>query len=197
MSMSYLYTTIIRNQDSTITDQLNLFDDGLHGDGATNDNLWSNFYFPTPDNEESYKVSVTTDDITEETSRTLPNVAWFTTIGPLKVDDYDITSSDTIPNHGDRIDYKLTLRNDGQTATATNVTTNLFSLDSCATISGFINRPYGDISPGATAVHSGDHIIIFSDTLIGCSNPMTTKILVEISSDGFVFWYDTLEIIVS
>jgi hypothetical protein len=186
-------TMTIRNQDSTITDQLNLFDDGLHGDGDANDNLWGNFYTPIPDNEEQYTVSVTTDDVTEETSRTLPNVAWFTTIGPLKIDHYNIISIDTIPNHGDRIGYQLTLRNEGQLSTAPDVKVKVISLDSCATIP-VSEREVGDIAPGSTAEHFGGISIIFGDTLEGCANPMTLKFLVEISSDGFVFWYDTLEI---
>jgi hypothetical protein len=92
---------VIRNVDSTITDNLTMFDDGMHGDGAANDNLWGNFYLPT--GEQSYKISVTTNDLTEETSRTLPNIAWFTTIGPIVFEKYRFSSSDTVANPGDRI----------------------------------------------------------------------------------------------
>jgi hypothetical protein len=189
-------TMTIRNQDSTITDQQNLFDDGLHGDGDANDNLWGNFYLPTPDKEELYKVSVTTDDLTDETSRTLPNVDWLTTIGPIKIDHYDIISSDTIPNHGDRIGYRLTLRNEGQFSTAPDVRAKIIVPDSCATIIS-PERLFGDIEPGSTAENSVNFSIIFGDTIEGCANPMTLQFLVEISSDGFVFWHDTLEIIVT
>ena len=131
---------VVRNADSTVTDSLNMFDDGLHEDGMANDNIWGNFYLPTPSDEQFYTVSVTTNDLTDETSRTLPKVAWFTTIGPITLSSFQIISTDTIPNHGDRISYRLTLSNEGQTVTATNVTTNLVSLDSCATISGFPDR---------------------------------------------------------
>jgi hypothetical protein len=171
--------------------QLNAIDNRDAGDG---------FYggsFTSITEESIYMASIGINYITNDQYVVFNDNMKFTTIGPIAIDDIEIVSSDTIPNHGDRISYRLTLRNEGQTATATNVTTNLISLDSCAIISGFLDRPYGDIAPGATAVQSGSHAIIFSDTVDGCSNPMTTQILVEISSDGYVFWYDTLEIIVT
>jgi hypothetical protein len=46
-------------------------------------------------------------------------------------------------------------------------------------------------------VSEGGYGIIFGDTLSGCSNPMTSQILVEISNDGYVFWYDILTIVVT
>jgi len=188
---------IIHGDQYAFTDSLQLYDDGMHNDSLASDNIWGNTKFLAGLQEDIYTIGISSHDMTEDYQYDLSPVPIFTTIGPLKVVDYEITSSDTVPNHGDRLNYKLTLRNEGQTVTATDVTTNLIRLDTCATISGFTDKPYGDIAPGATALHSGSHTIIFSDTLTGCSNPMTTQILVEISSDGFVFWYDTLEIIVS
>jgi len=185
----------IKNMNDVFIDSLNLYDNGMHGDDGFGDNLWGNFYFVKLSEEQSYTVSVTTNDLTDATSRIIPNVAWFTTIGPIKVSSYQITSPDSIPNHGDLISYKLTLRNEGQTATAINITTNLIALDSCASITGFPDKPYGDIAPGETAVHSGSHRIQFNNFNTGCPDPMSVKVLVEISSNGFVFWYDTLEIV--
>ncbi len=186
------------SDDESVLDSTDLFDDGLNDDGDAGNGVYGGNWAAS--GEKNYTVGIKTVDL--ETGFTRNGLNWFitdrfTTKGPVIVESYEIISPDTVPNHGDRLSYRLTLKNGGQTATATNVTTNLKSLDSCATISGFPDRPYGDIAPGTTALHSGSHSIIFSDTLIGCSNPMTTQILVEISSDGQVFWYDTLDIVVA
>jgi len=109
---------VVRNIDSTVTDNFDLFDDGMHGDGDANDNQWGNFYQPT--DEQSYKISVTTNDNSEETSRTLPNVAWFTTIGPVVFNEYKITG-----NFFNTYYLKLSLRNDGQEARATDILVEL------------------------------------------------------------------------
>ena len=161
--------------------------------------LWQGNW-AVPEGEKNYDVRIKTID--EETGIIHHSMMWeieevFTTIGPLRIAGYEVTSADTIPNHGDRLNYKFTLINDGKTTSAKDVTTTLVEIDPCAIKSGFDDRPYGDIEAGATAVHSGGHSIIFGDTLDGCSNPMNTKILVEISSERNVFWCDTLEFIVS
>jgi hypothetical protein len=183
--------------EGVVADSTQLFDDGAHNDGGADDGVYGGT-IANIDEDAYFRPAVSILDNSSGHYTVFSDNETFTSVGPLIVDHFDIISPDTIPNHGDLIVYRLTLRNDGQTTSATNVTTNLISLDSsCAEITGFPDRPYGDIAPGATAEHLGNHAIIFSDTLSGCSDPMTTQILVEISSDGFVFWYDTLEITVT
>jgi hypothetical protein len=187
-------SVIISSADTSAVDSTELFDDGTHEDGNAGDGLYGG-NFESITEETFYTASIGINYITNDQYVVFnDNKKFFTTIGPIKLSSYQIISSDTIPNHGDRIGYKLTLRNEGQTAIATNVTTTLVSLDSCVTIVGSPDKDYGDIAPGATAIQAGGHTILLGDTLSGCSNPMTTQILVEISSNGQVFWYDTLEI---
>jgi len=71
----------INIRDGIKEDSLTLFDDGSHGDSLANDNIWGNIYLPN--DEKNYTVSVITKNLTENTSRLLPNVAWFTTISDI------------------------------------------------------------------------------------------------------------------
>jgi hypothetical protein len=184
-------TTDIHNLDDVFIDSLSLFDDGTHGDGTANDNIWGNYYLPN--GEQSFKVSVTTNDISDETSRTLPNVAWFTTIGPINLDSIEITSTDTIANPGDKFRIKLKLKNEGQNATAYNITTprELISLDSTVTIASNLLPVYGDIAAGESAKGSISYTITFSDSSQADKNYF---FVVDIFSDDLPFWSHTFSV---
>ena len=180
----------INNLDDVFVDSLMLYDDGMHGDSVANDDVWGNFYIPT--DEQSYKVSVTTNDISDETSRTLPNVVWFTTIGPIKYDSYTIPSgSDTIPNPGDYLAFRFMLHNRESQSTATNITAKIVPLDTCASLNTVIVVNYGDIASGETVLGNRNQYIRFSDK---CTDGYQAQFAMEIYSNGYHFWSDTFEI---
>jgi len=190
---------IYKGENTSFQDSIQLYDDGQHHDGEASDNVWGGAKWISGIVEDLFEVRLRTRDLEEETihDMQLSNLDYFTSIGPLKVDHYDITSPDTIPNLGDQLYYKLTLKNAGQTATAENVIANLISLDTCVTIQGISDGSFGDITAGETATHFGNYVINFGDTDGLCVDPMSVQILVKISSNGLVFWYDTLEIAVA
>lgn len=140
---------IIESSNLSFADTIQLYDDGTNNDTSAGDGTYGGLW-PVEELESIFNIHVSTFALDSGYYSISKFASLFSTIGPLSVYRYEIISPDTVPNHGDRLDYKLTLRNEGQTATATNVTTNLKSLDSCAAISGFPDRPYGDIAPGAT-----------------------------------------------
>jgi hypothetical protein len=181
----------IRNPDSTITDQISLYDDGLHGDGNANDKIWGNFYMPAV--EQSFKISVTTDDQSDETSRTLPNVAWFTSTGPVEISSYQIALSDTIPNHGDQLQYKFNLKNNGSVTTTSDISIRVTPLDTCTSIKTFSDPVYGDIDPGVEVEPRRGITITFNPK---CSDSILALVNVDIYSGEFKFWSDTLSIFV-
>jgi hypothetical protein len=186
---------IMENQSLTFRDTLQLYDHGLQGDIFAGDNIFSNLV-PAPDFEDIFNLHVTITDLGGG-SDFLSFPSAFSTIGPIKLDYYEFISLDTIPNHGDQLAFTLYLKNEGFDSTARDVTTNLVSIDSCITTFGFPDRPYGDIDPGKTASHSGSHGIILSEETAACGNPLHAKLVIEISSKGSIFWYDTLAIVVT
>jgi hypothetical protein len=180
---------MIINLDSTITNYFNMFDDGLHGDGVANNSLWANFYRPT--GEQSFKVSVTTNDISAETSRSLPNVTWFTTIGPLnyvRMTPYLLPEITIEP--GGINSVKLHLINNGNDTRADNIEARLYSNTPNITIhehySRFSNIPAGDTVESAQGYSFQISESIHMDT--------TIYLMLDISSDGFHFWTDSIEL---
>ena len=99
---------------------------------------------------------------------------------------------DTIPNSGDNISFKITLRNNGLIKTAVSIGAKLTSLDTFAL---FINntRAFPDIPPGEISTNFSTYSLSISENF-----PDNTEIPVrlDITSDGFTFWSDTFAILV-
>jgi hypothetical protein len=117
----------------------------------------------------------------------------FTTIGPVKLDDYDITSTDTIPNPGDNIRLNFHLKNFSATATASDISIKIKIADTLATVS---RTPveFGDIGPGLTATGKSQRYIALSENF---GYPLDyLPIVLEIASNDYVFWYDSLSMVV-
>ena len=179
----------INNMDDVTIDSLNLFDDGMHGDSVANDNLWGNFYLPT--DEQLFKFSVTTNNISEETSRTLPNVAWFTTIGPIVYKGRSpFIIDDSIPNPGDIIGFKLHLKNEGLVSTAKDIKAQIYSTDPKITVHNFYSA-YGDIGAGNTVESSQGYSFQISSDI---ASDTTIYLSIFISSGDYHFWSDSMAI---
>lgn len=180
----------IASEDTLVMETISLYDDGNHGDGESGDGIWGTAW-SVPTGEISYSVSVTTVDSTAETSRTLPNVVRFTTVGPVVFDGLTFVGTDTIPNSGDNIRFRIALKNNGSSATATNVTAQLSSDHSCVASLKVLGSPsYGDIAPGEsgslTQSYSKYRLSIDQD----CPGDTDIPIDISISSEGCLFWRD-------
>jgi hypothetical protein len=182
----------IASMDSLMTDTMAFFDDGIHNDGDPGDGTWGAMW-PVPSGDETYAVSVSTEDTTAGSLRTLPNVVRFTTIGPVNYEDYSFSSADTVFNPGDKdLKIKLILKNNGSTGTVKNVSAKLTSTDTLIIISS-TSQSFGDINPGESSISIGKYNIRISEK---CPNNTQIPIKVEISSDGYNFWSDIFSIIV-
>jgi hypothetical protein len=183
----------ITDRDKVPVDSVNLFDDGGHSDANPGDGIWS-ARWPMPSVEKTYAVNITTEDTTAGSLRTLPNVVHFTSIGPVVFEGIIFTGSDTIPNSGDNLYFKVTLKNNGLTASAVNIKAELISLDTMALIpSGNNNRSFAEIAPGELSTTKSEYKIAIS------KNFPTNKeipVKVDITSDDFTFWSDTFSILV-
>jgi hypothetical protein len=115
------------------------------------------------------------------------NVAQFTTVGPVTLEGYPFASSDTVFDPGDRININLTLKNNGLTTTAANIEAKLISLDTLVIVSAW-SRTIGDMAPDESST-SEYYSVTISDEWSGNSQ---LPILVEISSNDYVYWRDTI-----
>jgi N-acetylneuraminic acid mutarotase len=181
----------IKPPDQTPVDSLQLFDDGNHGDGNTGDGLYAGFWQVGSD-EQNYYVDLQVKRIDMDTViQSFNNMALFTTIGPITFKDYTFYGADTIPNPGDEVKLKITLRNTGLTSAATNVMAKLISLNPLVSVLS-PSRSFGDIAAGENFTYAGYFAIEISEEY-----PANTEIpiVIDITSDGYKFWSDTFSII--
>lgn len=181
----------IEAPDQTPVDSLMLFDDGNHNDGNAGDGLYANVWTVSNTEERQYFVDLQATRIATDTViHHINNMASFTTIGPVVLENYTLSSSDTIPEPGDKIYLKFTLRNNGSTTTATNVAAKLISLNPLVSVDDYF-RNFGDIAAGEKIRYTGIYPIEISEE---CPGNTEVSIAVDISSNDYVFWKDTFSI---
>jgi hypothetical protein len=175
--------TYISLNDTTFVDSVYLSNEGAEGEG-----IWGGSW--TPPEENIYHVSVKTEDLIAQTSRTIPNVAHFASAGPVEFDSYEITSSDTLPNPGDRLNLSLYLKNTGSVTTIPNISAQLFTADSVVQYP-VVPRDYGDIVAGASVLSLTTYRINFLDNLKESRN---VSFVIQIASNGLFYWSDTFDV---
>lgn len=192
MEHSVNLQALITGSENTFADSVHLFDDGDHGDGEAGDGIWGNFLDPLPV-EDDFIVDIAVTDLDSIMYFVSRNMARFTTIGPLILYDYAIASTDTIPNHGDRLRIQLTLKNSGLTTTAKNITSLITPLDSCASLPVYVIPEYGDITPGGTSMENKKQYIKYS---LNCPDSIYARFNINIYSNDILFWSDTFSVFI-
>ena len=186
-------TAIATSVDSTKIDNWEMFNDGNHGDGAAGDSIWGAQW--APENEQSFILDVKTDDLISGTSRTLPSIGHFTSAGPVVLDDYTFVNPDTFVNPGEMFVLKLILKNEGLATKALNITVQLSSLDSFATVATNRDIAYGDIAAGESKNASNPIFGVFAINVANnCPSNTEIPLKVDIKSYGYIFWSDTFSV---
>jgi hypothetical protein len=178
--------------DSTVVDSIAFADDGLNGDGAAGDGVWGTSW-NLPVVEQFYSAGVRVIDPADPSTFLMPYVARFTTAGPVTCAGYSITSTDSVPNPGDRLTFKIKLMNNGSTMSIPTVTAGVTALDP-GNIAGSNVQEYGDISPSAVALPTGALQIQFSSAHPGM---YVARFAVDISSVGIRLWRDTMRVAIT
>jgi hypothetical protein len=184
---------IIKSIDGLYLDSLMLHDDGYHHDGEAGDGLWGSMIQPIVI-EREFKIFLIADDLITGASFHSGELKRFRTIGVVHLDHYIISSADTVPNPGDRISYKLTLKNEG-IESVKNISTLLVPLDTCTMVPAIAFPPnYGDIYPGELKDSDHGQSVIFSTD---CSDSFWTSLRIDIYTDNNIWWKDTISVFVS
>ena len=173
-------------------DSLVLYDDGNHGDDSPGDGLWGNYASAIPV-EDEFTVDIAIADIDSGMYFQSPDKARFTTIGPLVLDHYRITSRDTIPHDGDKLKFEFFLRNDGSATAADNITSQIVLLDTFSIITAVVTSEYGQIDPGTIVAGANKQYIKFD---LGLRDSVNVRFALNIYSNGYFFWSDTFEVFV-
>jgi len=171
--------------NKTLSDSTILLDDGLHGDSLSNDQIYGAFIPPVQE-EGFYAVGFSINDNQDNSYMYNQDVSRFTTAGPVVLDSISISKSTHNPNI---YIVKPFLKNESKSATIENVSVKLISSDSWATgISTFYDLP--DIIPGSTVEPSLSFQIGYIDSLF----PGYFNFKVEIMSDGWTYWTDSMQV---
>ncbi len=174
----------INGEGVSFSDSLLLYDDGLHFDENPNDNIWGNAILLSGLEEDIYIVETYTHDPSAGTIHKYHLLNYFTTIGPVVFDNYEI------PQQGaNYFTLKYYLRNDGSTNTATAVSAVVLTTDTNVTNTPGISH-FGDIASGE--VKSS----FFFPRINTQNNPTSIDFIVHIFSNGNFFWSDSLTVLV-
>jgi len=186
-------TAELTSMNDVFIDSLILYDDGEHADGEANDSLWGITYISTE--EQTYKVSVTTKNVNDETSYTLPDVAWFTSIGPVELD--SISSVRQSAFEPTRFVFDIYLANRSATATVTDVFAKIIpdTTDPCFERTVTVYKQYGDIGPGERK--AGKNFSGYLDESCGEDTVFSIPFILEIGSGDYVFWREQQNLVVN
>jgi len=185
---------IISGQSTAYSDSVFLFDDGMQGDENPNDNIWGNSIILSGIPEDHYYADIFTEDLFEGTMQKYSKINnYLLRKGPVVLDHYRITSSDTIPHHGDRLKFEFTLRNEGTTASVKNITSQVVCQDTFASLPVVTTTSYSEIPAGSTSVGNGQQYIKFN---ANAPDSVYARFKVYVSSDEFIFWSDSFSVFV-
>jgi hypothetical protein len=182
----------IEAPDQTPVDSVELFDDGNHNDGIAGDSLFANSWPVPPVEESDYYIDLQVTRVDSDTVvNHLNNMAVFTTIGPVVVEDYVITSNDTVPNPGDQIRFKLELHNNGLTESAVDIMAVISTTDSCISEISDNSAFYGHIPAGESVIPPSGFQQYTVEINPNCPGNSDVWFNVDIYSDGNYFWSDS------
>jgi hypothetical protein len=177
---------IISILDSVAVDSIDMFDDGNHNDGQAGDLLYGGILPPLAI-ENDYSVGIQFTDHTFNGLGFIPDGDRFTTIGPINLDSY--VEVMRLPN---RIFYKISLINNSTIATARTISASISSSHPNVTSVTGSPQAFGSIGPGQIVQSSQNVGLVFNNM----PPSFTVPIHLEISSQGYVFWKDSSEIVV-
>ncbi len=167
--------------------EIQLFNDGMHSDSLSGDNIWCAELDSLP-SEDRYYIGVVINDTDHECNFYFHDITRITTIGPVKLSHYNIISSDSIIYPGEVINLKLYLENQSTLKSVESIQATLTQIDE--NIIAGIN-PYQIIellNPGDCKPLEESYIIKIDENF----NSTIGMLQLDIYEDGFLFWKDTL-----
>jgi hypothetical protein len=173
----------LSNFEGVLIDSVNFIKQTLNSSGEQ----WTAKYL-LPQAEEFYKVSVTVFDETAQDQFKVPNATRFTTAGPVVINNIEYTALSNF-----RYTIKPYLKNNGTTAAVTNLRCNLFCEDPWVTSLLPAYRNWPGMQPGEIKTPS----LGFTVSYDSATFPGYFNFEVEVLSDGWVYWTDSMQVIVT
>ncbi len=184
-NLQFTLHLIYSNSDGIEIDSIELYDDGLHADSLSNDGLYG-AYIPPQSSEDFYSLKGSwTENLTQNYHPLyFYKNCKFTTAGPIIIESFTVVEvNDSLIGLAD---FKL--KNNGSVKTIENVKAKLKTTDTCVTSFFLNNASFGNIAPGEIKTVDYAFVLNIND------DADTIALELEISSDGIVYWTDSLTV---
>ncbi len=171
--------------DSSYQDSVPLFDDGMHGDGGSDDGVWGNNFDPVP-SEDYFNVKILSNNMKTGERFITEEDHLITSVGPLVFHSYQVHKVLRLTN-GYRAYVKMSVRNTGLRAAARDVEVEILTEDK--TVLNIVNarQRFGEIAAGGVGESPNTcYIITNSNSLID-----TINFKINIYSYGTLCWQDS------
>ncbi len=170
---------LIENFAQSFADTITLYDDGLHQDSIASDKYYGGLY-SVLEEESFYNIHVATSSADSGYNNISRSLARYTTAGPIVIDSFLLE-----PFMGSMNKLKLYLKNVGNTMTVSDITVKLATLDT---------NNVSKISTGTVAVDiiAGESVEMGNVYITINGSPDTILFNLNIYSDGYDFWQDSL-----
>ena len=176
---------LIEGDEHSFTDSIQLYDDGLHGDGDASDNLWGRAKSLSELHEDVYRLKVCTHDLAVGTKHYRYYTNPFTTIGPVSATTFDHKYLEPVK----RQYIKLVLSNEGSIRSAENLDITISTNDPRVEEKIFGSKTFSDLAAGISDTSSFSLYFYYSDGY-GPDSTMNNPIHFDytITSDGIPYW---------
>ena len=174
---------IYASSDQSQMDSLVLADDGLHGDSLSGDGFYGR-YIPPGLNEDFYTISISTIDNNTNKYYSTPDRCRFTNVGPVVLDSIDYKK------YSNFYAVKAFIKNKSEIVTIKKPVLKLVCDDPWALPMITFLKDGHDILPGGTESFGSPFQIKYIDSLF----PGYFNFKFEISSDGYLYWTDSLKL---
>ena len=172
----------IENLESSFIDSVELYKTGVSG----NSEIWTGNCL-VADTEAIFSLILSVKDITESKIWTTDNISRVTTIDPSTVDSIGYK----IYNGSGLVNIRPFVHNGDKTKTIKNASIKIISIDSCSYGQGILNLP--DIPPDSTVGTFSQLCVSYDDLKF----PGYFNFKLEIMSDGWVYWTDSIRLTIS
>ena len=174
------YLAHISSFDKSISMDVELYDDGAHGDLDVGDGIWGNI-FSGINSEQFLRLGVNVENTDLSTDFYYQDLVKFTTVTPMTVDSYETAQIDTLM----KLEISnISLKNNSTMKSIEDVELRISSKDSLIKkITGL--KIYNDFAPEQIKFAQGG-VYIDVDTI------KDYTLIAEISSKGYLYWTDTI-----
>lgn len=175
---------IIQGENSVFKDSLEMFDDGLHNDGSASDNVFGGLIFLPELDKDYFEVDLLTTDIDDSVTTFCAPKEFFSTIGPLTVDHYEISKQ-----FSNRFQFNLFIKNNDLLTSLADVRATLSTADSNVTEIRINDITLGTIEANQIKANSAAGFYVYTQ-----NDPDKIKFDVQICKGDKFFWSDTITI---